>query len=273
MDLVRRAIMGSLVVGLLAPSMGVAAEKSVEEILECQLRTRPLTNTVRNVLLRRIDRIGGETVYGTKVYGGTSREGYRTLLIQVTRPEGVARPLVHDHRARRREPHVHLSGGPARRQAGARRLPADGVSSAPTSPTRTSSGSTGSRGPGRRIRWWEETARSTVVPSGSSRRSPPTEAGSAYWKIVSHVDRETCVLLRAEMYELGDSPRKIMTADPASISKEGKVWVVHDVLVRDLRDETLTHMVLNELELGVKNEDVPFTPEELAQYKRSRTKK
>ncbi len=43
-----------------------------------------------------------------------------------------------------------------------------------------------------------------------------------------------------------------------------------DLLVRDLRDETQTRMLIDEIRLEANNSGVPFTPEELAQYKRGR---
>ncbi len=276
MGLVRARVIGSLaigvigVVGLLAWPAG-ATEKSVDEILECQLRTRPLTNTVRTVLWRRIDRIGGEAVFSTKVYGGISREGYRTLLIRVIRPPEL---LDLSFMVTERDGANHMFVSPAglpdvklvRGASGGGSLFGTDLSYEDVErlyglvrPGETHKLVGGDGTLDGRAVWQLET-----VPAESS--------GSSYWKIVSHVDRETCVLLRAEMYELGDSPRKVLSADAASISREGTVWVAHDLVVRDLREETLTHVVLNELVLDVKNEGIPFTPEELAEYKRSRMK-
>ena len=91
-------------------------------------------------------------------------------------------------------------------------------------------------------------------------------AESAYDRIVSHVDQETCVLLRAEMYQ-GEKTRKILTAAPERIAKEGSVWVAHEVLMQDLRDETQTRLVVEEMTLEAPNEGIPFTPEDLRRYK------
>jgi hypothetical protein len=93
---------------------------------------------------------------------------------------------------------------------------------------------------------------------------------SAYERIVSWVDRETCVLLRAEMYAHGEEPRKLLTANPARVAREGTVWVAHDVLLRDLREGTQTRLVVDEIDLDVSNVGVPFTPDALRRYKQSR---
>lgn len=250
----------------------LADEKTVDEILECQLRTRPLTHTVRSVELRRTDRIGGETVYGTQVWGGVSPQGFRTLLIQVRRPPEL-RDLSFLVTEREGANHVFLSPAGLPEVKRLRGAAASGslfgtdlsyedverlYGLARPGETHSLVGGDGEL-EGRAV-WQLET-----VPAEGS--------GSAYWKIVSHVDRETCVLLRAEMYEVVDAPRKVLTADPGSIRREGRVWVAHDLLVRDLRDGTRTRVILERLETGAANDGVPFTPEALEQYKRSRPKK
>ncbi len=276
----RRGIPGNAVAALLAaasivcaPAPGRAtsppAEKTVDEILECQLRTRPLINTVRSVELTRRDRLGAESVYRVKVYGGLSRQGFRTLLIELRRPlelRGLSFMITE------REGANHMFISPAglpevKRLGGA----AAGGSLFGTDlsyedverlyglvrPGETHSliGGDGEL-EGRKV-WQLETV-------------PAEESRSKYWKIVSHVDRETCVLLKAEMYETHDQLRKVLTADPASISREGRVWVAHELLMRDLRDSTQTRMVVNDIELDAVPVGIPFTPEELEEYKRSR---
>ncbi len=269
MDFGRAAALGWLGVALAAQPVGAADEKTVDEILECQLRTRPLTNTVRNVRLQRTDRIGGERVYYARIYGGVSRDGFRTLLIQITSPPEL---LDLSFMITEREGANHMFVSPAGIPDVKQVHGAPGASSlfgtdlsyedverlyglARPGEVHALVGGDGELD-GRAV-WQLET-----VPAEGS--------GSAYWKIVSHVDRETCVLLRADMYESAGEPRKVLTADPASIRREGRVWVAHDLLVRDLRDETRTRMLIDEIRLEANNAGVPFTPEELAQYKRGR---
>ena len=40
-------------------------------------------------------------------------------------------------------------------------------------------------------------------------------------------------------------------------------------MIRDLRDGTQTRLVIDDVDLGVEHVGVPFTPEELEQYKRA----
>lgn len=260
------AALTALLAALALPAQA-AGEKTVDEILECQLRTRPVTETVRQIRLVRTDRIGGERVLHARVYGGVSREGFRTLLVQVTQPPEL---LDFSFMITEREGANHMYVSPAglpdvKLVRGASRatslfgtdLSYEDVErlyglARPGETHALVGGETVLDG---RSVWQLETV-------------PAEEQSSAYWKIVSHVDRETCVLLRADMYAANGELRKVLTADPASIRQEGKVWVAHDVRVRDLRDETQTHMVLDAIRLQAKNEGIPFTPEELEQYKR-----
>jgi hypothetical protein len=83
---------------------------------------------------------------------------------------------------------------------------------------------------------------------------PAPEQGSGYERIKAWIDQATCVALKAEFYEGGETPRKVMTADPATLAQSGSVWYAGKVLQRDLRDETETEMRIEKIEVGV---DVP----------------
>ena len=245
-----------------------ASEKTVDEILACQLRTRPLTNTVRSVELVRRDRLGAESEYRAKIYGGVSRQGFRTLLIELHRPielRGLSFMITEREGANHMFispaglPQVKLLGG----ASGAGSLFGTDLSYEDVErlyglvrPGETHSLIGGDGQLGGRAVWQLETV-------------PAEESRSSYWKIVSHVDQQTCVLLKAEMYESHDQLRKVLTADPESIHREGRVWVAHELLVRDLRDETETRMVVNGIELDTVPEGIPLTPEELEDYKRA----
>ncbi|MBW1688660.1 MAG: outer membrane lipoprotein-sorting protein [Deltaproteobacteria bacterium] len=79
---------------------------------------------------------------------------------------------------------------------------------------------------------------------------PTSESDSAYERIVSFIDKETCVLLRSEFYERGDRARKVLTANTSTLSRAGDVWLAREYLMRDLRDETETTMIVEEVEVG-----------------------
>jgi len=93
----------------------------------------------------------------------------------------------------------------------------------------------------------------------------PEDGESAYERIKSWVDKETCVSLRAEFYERGDKPRKIMTADSSLLTQKGTIWMTRETLMQDLRDETETVMRVEEVEVDVKIPRKIFSERDLTQ--------
>ena len=93
----------------------------------------------------------------------------------------------------------------------------------------------------------------------------PEQDDSAYERIRSWIDKDTCVALRAEFFERGEKPRKVMTVDPGVVTREGDIWVGREMLMRDLRDETETVMRIEEVDV---ESDIPrkiFSEKELVQ--------
>jgi len=87
--------------------------------------------------------------------------------------------------------------------------------------------------------------------------------GGAFERIVAFVDRETCVPLRAEFLEPGGRLRKVLTVEPSDLAREGARWVARRSLVRDLRDETETELVVREIEFDAEIPRRTFTHREL----------
>ena len=88
---------------------------------------------------------------------------------------------------------------------------------------------------------------------------PAASARSTYSRIVSHIDQETCVTMRSESFQ-GNSPepRKRLECDPEQVRRSGDVWVAHDVVIRDLLDQTETRLLIEDLRVGIEIEDRCF---------------
>jgi hypothetical protein len=67
---------------------------------------------------------------------------------------------------------------------------------------------------------------------------------SAYEVILSVVDKETCIPLRTELYETNRRLRKILTINPQELRRDGSVWIAHELLMRDLLDESETRLII-----------------------------
>jgi hypothetical protein len=78
---------------------------------------------------------------------------------------------------------------------------------------------------------------------------PAPDSGSAYDRIVTHVEQERCVPLKTELYEGPERLRKTFTVDPAGVRKSGDSWIPGELVMRDLRDETETRLRILELEI------------------------
>jgi len=92
---------------------------------------------------------------------------------------------------------------------------------------------------------------------------PDPESHSAYERVVTFVDKETCVPLRTESYEPGGGLRKLLTADSSKIEREGTLWVPREQTMKDLRDETQTDLVIEQIDIDANIHRKMFSAREL----------
>jgi len=71
---------------------------------------------------------------------------------------------------------------------------------------------------------------------------PDPAEESPYDRVVAFVDRKTCVPLKVEFFAGGETPRKRMTADAASLAQIEGRWLARKMTLRDLRDRTETRL-------------------------------
>ncbi len=81
---------------------------------------------------------------------------------------------------------------------------------------------------------------------------PSEAADSAYERIVSYWDRETCVPLKTEMFETGAKLRKVLTVDRESLFRSEGAVIPQEVKMNDLRDETSTRLTIKDIEIDIK---------------------
>jgi hypothetical protein len=92
---------------------------------------------------------------------------------------------------------------------------------------------------------------------------PAADSGSAYQKVVSQFDRETCVLSRVEFFGAGPEPVKEMRVPFADAAKHGDRWIPRKVTVVDREEESETTLTVLGIELDVDIPDKKFTETEL----------
>lgn len=240
--------------------------ESVEEIVECISSNVPEGDDLRAVTLVTKDRAGAERVVAASVLGRRTPEGGRNLLVTFTRPEeleGSALLLLQTDEGR--EAWMHTP------ELGRRKL------------------LTGEGQPqnlfGTGMTYSDFMHLVGLVQTESKNQklvggdlieglpayvleSRPLSGGSDYERIVSWVDRDTCVLLKVELYERADGkPRKIITTNPDQIFPVGNVWVAHSMTLDDLRDGKQTTLHLESVFRPAAVPDLVYLPESLGKYK------
>jgi hypothetical protein len=79
----------------------------------------------------------------------------------------------------------------------------------------------------------------------------PESAESIYQRLVAYVDQATCVPLKVEFFQKGESPRKVLEADPAQVVEEKGRRVARKMVLRDLQADTETAITVSELQVDV----------------------
>lgn len=83
-------------------------------------------------------------------------------------------------------------------------------------------------------------------------RTPLPDSKSMYERVVSYIEKERCLLLKAEMWERGDRLRKVMTTDPERLFEADGVRIPRSVLLRDEKRGTRTELQLLDIDLDAK---------------------
>ena len=79
--------------------------------------------------------------------------------------------------------------------------------------------------------------------------TPLDPATSAYTKVVSYVDKASCVVLKSESFENGDRLRKVLTARAEGMIVDQGIHAPTEVVMKDVRDETHTTVAVEDLEI------------------------
>jgi hypothetical protein len=91
-------------------------------------------------------------------------------------------------------------------------------------------------------------------------------AASAYSKVKSYVDKQTCVVLKSESFEAGDRLRKVLTAKTEPMFQENGVNVPAEVEMNDVRDQTRTLVAIEDLEVDSAVDSRSFEVSELGRH-------
>jgi hypothetical protein len=228
------------------PAGTTGAAEGLKEIEECVRGNAPESTLVQTVEIVTTDRTGDERTQIAKMYWRRFDDGSRRMLLEVEAPPEVrgSSYLLID-----KEEHDDIFVY----------LPALGKVRRITARTVSTSlfGTEFTYEDLERLQSITETLTSERLadselgnrPVYVVRTTPGPDSGSAYTKVISLVDKETCVPLKIEFYESFDVLRKVLTTDPARLTREGKVWVPRHVRVTDLRDNSESRLLVESIQV------------------------
>ncbi len=226
-----------------------------DQIARCARDNQPAGNILQTVELTSTDRLGNELVRRATVYSGNTPDNVRALYVQLIYPSDLSGSrLLLAERDGLTQMFVAVAG-----RLDLKRLNAAGGSPRLFGTDFSSEDLArlyGMNRPGRseRLEDGQSEGRATYVIE-----TRPRGAGdSTYARVVSHVDKDTCVVLRAELYERPEQLRKVLTAPPSGVKQIGSVWIAHDLTMRDLLDQTQTRFIVERVESGDRVRDLPF---------------
>ena len=95
--------------------------------------------------------------------------------------------------------------------------------------------------------------------------TPSDPAQSSYSKVLSYVDKQTCVVLKSESYEQ-DRLRKVLTAKVDSLYTENGINAPTEVEMKDVRDQTHTLVNIEDLDVDGEVDARSFQVSELGRH-------
>jgi len=240
----------------LFPSAAAAADPAVEEVQACARRNLPATSARQSIVLEAVDATGTGQRIEAELLWRRSKQDRSQVLVRVERPMDLRGSAF---LALEREAGFDLfSYLPSLQKV--RRLQGSAISG-------SLFGTDFSYEDFQRLQSAAEGTAVTRLPDADLdgrpafviAATPSADSGSAYHRIVSWIDRETCVLLRADLEADGARVAKQLLADPAQVRAVGTRNIPHVVTLEDREKNTRTTLTIEKIELDVPLSDSLFS--------------
>jgi outer membrane lipoprotein-sorting protein len=252
---VKRTAAALVVLALAAPAAALSPE--LAEVLGCVRRNAPKQALVHEVELVSVDRTGEEVKRAAKLFAKRTGEGFGRVLLRVEEPEDLrGTTFLLAQKSDGTQMYVYLPelGKVKRvtaRQVRGKLLGTDFSYEELERLFGTADESGVERLP-------------DVVKDGRPAYAlAATAAGadSAYGRVTTLVDRETCVPLEISFFAKdAAAPQKVLSVDPAQITKEGDVHVPRLVRIRDVAKGTESRLVTRSVQIDPDLSDSMFLP-------------
>lgn len=223
------------------------APDPVAEVRDCLKRNVPKQSSVQTVHFTSFDRIGGSREFRGKILGKTMEDGTRRGKLCISQPPEMRGSEVLSMEVKGAAPENFLYTNELRKT---KRVTGDGAGGSLFGTDFTYEDM-------QRFMQLNRPESTTRLPDAEVDghavyvvQAVPTEgAASAYTKVLSYVDKETCVVLKSESFETGDRLRRVLTAKTEGMFEEKGVRAPSEVTMKDVRDTTHTVVVIEELEV------------------------
>ncbi len=250
---------------LAVPPGSRAASATLEEIAACAAGNLPEAGQIKSVSLRVRDRTGSERNTRAAVYSRRDAEGLQRVLVRLESPPDLvgAAFLRLESESGPNDLIVRIPG-----VEGVKYL--RGMDAA-----KPMFGSDFSYEDFERLQGLVRPGETTLQPDSEIdgravwvvETDPDDATVSAYDRIVTAIDQETCVVLESKLYESGGRLRKILSSDPTQVKKLGSAWVAQRVDMEDLRDGSSTRLTVESVQRAVQIPPTRFSVEELSSWK------
>jgi hypothetical protein len=218
---------------------GAEAPPAADDFVRCVERNVPEPDHVRGVRITARDRAGLKRVIVLKLHGRRAPDGSRQLLVRFSNPEDIRGvSLLVLERGSQSEVYLASPELPDPRKITAADRSASILGTDLSyEDLEWLQGMRTPRDP-RRLADEKVGARDSYVVEASL-------ADSTYARVVAHIDKQSCLPLQLRFFDQDRRLRKEVTADPAFLQQHGDTWVAHAMLIRDARDGTSTHFMVD----------------------------
>ena len=224
---------------ILPETSGSAEHAVTDDVTACVQRNLPHPDSIRAIRFTSRDRVGAKTITAVKMFGRRTADGLRQLFVRFLEPEDI-RGTALLFLERESDNEIYFASTelekPRKITGSGRSANLFGTDISYEDFERLE----GMRPREPSLRQADETIRDRPVYVVETH---PENSG--YERIVSYIDQESCLPLLMKFYDSGGQQRKELTTNPRANLKHGPVWVPHTALMRDLRDLTTTHLMVD----------------------------
>ncbi len=230
-----------------AQDAAVPQEAAVQEVRACLSRNIPKKSSRQTVDFTTVDRIGGKREFRGKILGIRGGDGTRRAKLCVSRPPEMRGSEILSVENTSGLPETFVYTIELRKA------------------TRISGQAAGGSVFGTDFSYEDLERWQLMNRPGAQERLPDSEidgrpvyvlvtrpsasAESAYAKVVTYVDKKTCVVTKSESFESGDRLVKVLTASPAEMLEASGVFAPSSIVIKDVRGETTTTVAVDDLEI------------------------